>query len=281
MTTRQEIRRQQQAAAPRENNQPRRLRQPMRVFWGVIALTLLGVALLFNQTVLNRHFAEQEIQRSNVAATVNNNLNEVAGKYGINDGALDEGTTNKLLKQAVDQIYAGKQLDLDFSSAIKNSTNGVSPSVDGIQIPKGLLSSSIGSEATAGISSSLNQQINTPEVQRFTSILQIWKNVNNIIMIISAIILVVVLVVLIIGRASWGSFMRLVGIPAVLLAIITWLIKTGIVSVGRSFPDYSALLVQVANDIAAVGFHYCLALAVVIILLIVIKIITSRMGRRI
>lgn len=281
MTTRQEIRRQQQAAAPRENNQPRRLRQPMRVFWGVIALTLLGVALLFNQTVLNRHFAEQEIQRSNVAATVNNNLNEVAGKYGINDGALDEGTTNKLLKQAVDQIYAGKQLDLDFSSAIKNSTNGVSPSVDGIQIPKGLLSSSIGSEATAGISSSLNQQINTPEVQRFTSILQIWKNVNNIIMIISAIILVVALVVLIIGRASWGSFMRLVGIPAVLLAIITWLIKTGIVSVGRSFPDYSALLVQVANDIAAVGFHYCLALAVVIILLIVIKIITSRMGRRI
>ncbi|KRL28569.1 hypothetical protein FD27_GL001567 [Limosilactobacillus frumenti DSM 13145] len=281
MTTRQEIRRQQQAAAPRENNQPRRLRQPMRVFWGVIALTLLGVALLFNQTVLNRHFAEQEIQRSNVAATVNNNLNEVAGKYGINDGALDEGTTNKLLKQAVDQIYAGKQLDLDFSSAIKNSTNGVSPSVDGIQIPKGLLSSSIGSEATAGISSSLNQQINTPEVQRFTSILQIWKNVNNIIMIISAIILVVALVVLIIGRASWGSFMRLVGIPAVLLAIITWLIKTGIVAVGRSFPDYSALLVQVANDIAAVGFHYCLALAVVIILLIVIKIITSRMGRRI
>lgn len=281
MTTRQELRRQQQATAPHENDRPIRPRHPMRVFWGIIAMTLLGVTLLFNQTILNRHFAEQEIQRSDVASTVNNNLNEVAGKYGINDGALDDATTNKLLKQAVDQIYAGKQLNLDFSSAIKNSTDNASPSIDGIQIPKGLLSSSIGSAATDGVSSALNQQINTPEVQRFTSILQIWKNVNNIIMIVSAIILVVVLVVLIIGRASLGSFMRLTGISAVLLAIITQLIKTGVVTAGHSFPDYSALLVQVAGDMAAVGFHYCLALAVVLIVLIVIKIITSSIGRRI
>ena len=281
MTTRQEIRRQQQGAVTQKNDRPRHPRHPMRVFWGVIAMTLLGVTLLFNQTVLNKHFAEQEIQRSDVASTVNDNLNEVAGKYGINDGALDEGTTNKLLKQAVDQIYAGKQLNLDFSSAIKNSTNGASPSIDGIQIPKGLLSSSVGTAATDGISSALNQQINTPAVQRFTSILQIWRSVNNILMIISAIILVVVVFILIIGRASLSSFMKLAGISAALLAVITQLIKMGIITVGHSFPDYSALLVQIANDIATVGFHYCLALAVVFIVFIVIKFITSSISRRI
>ena len=281
MTTRQEIRQQQQANTISPDKKPRQPRHPMRTFWGVVALLLLGISLLLNQTILNQHFAEHEVQRSNLASTVNNNLNQVAGKYGINDGALDESTTNKLLTQAVDQIYAGKPLQLDFSSAIKKSMNSAAPSIDGVQIPKGLLSSSVGSAASDGISASLNQQINTPEVQQFTNILQVWKNINRIVMLASAILLVVVLAVLLVGRASLGSFLRLIGISTVLLGLITELFKGLIISIGQRFPDYWALIVQVANDMAKVGINYCLALGVLFIILIIIGITTHGIRQRI
>lgn len=278
MTTRQEIRRQQQPEAIPHNNHPR---HRMRVFWGIVALTLLGVSLLFSQTVLNQHFAEHEIQRSDLASTVNNNLNDVAGKYGITGGVLDDSTTNKLLKQAVDQIYSGQQLNLDFSSAIKKSTSGTGTSIDGIQPPQGLLSSSIGSAATNGVSAALNQQINSPELQKFTGILKTWQTVNTIVMVVSAIVLVVTLVIMIIGRATMGSFIRLVGIAAVLLLLVTEAVKAIVVAIGRQFPDYSSLLIQVANDIAQVGFHYCLALAILLLVLICLRIGFTVVRRRI
>lgn len=195
MTTRSELRAQRQETEAVEEpvtKTPARHHFLFRL-WGIICLTLLALGLLLNVTLLNPNFVK-EITSSSLESIMMSQVNSSLTQYGISTSVLKKSDTDKLITQAVDQIYAGEKINLDLSSVV----NSVSSSVDSQLAQYGLSTSMLpagsSSAVTNNINSIVNSQLNTPEVSQLITGIKIAKTSVNIILVICLISLVLLII---------------------------------------------------------------------------------------
>ena len=70
MTTRSELRAQQQEKVEKPIEETPKKRQFLYCLWGVICVTLLGLTLLINSTLLNVNFVKEEVTSSSLESVM-------------------------------------------------------------------------------------------------------------------------------------------------------------------------------------------------------------------
>ena len=83
-------------------------------------MTLLGLALLVNSTLLNVNFVKEEVTSSSLESVMLSQVNSGLTQYGISTSVLKKSDTDKLINQAIEQIYAGEKINLDLSSVVNS-----------------------------------------------------------------------------------------------------------------------------------------------------------------
>lgn len=277
METRSTFRHEQQQLKAKKSS-PKRSRHPLVVIWGIVLVTLLMLSLILNQTILNVRFVNHEITRSNLSSvlikTVNNNLAE----YGVST-TLSDKETNKLVTQAVDQIYSGKEINLNLQPVIGNVDSAASQAA-----ARYGLSTEIPNSVTSGvsdeISTTINGQLNTPQVKQLTSIISIAKVVDHVVMVVSIIGLGIMFLFALFRR----NFVRLFSWIGLWSSLIVYVLILGlgeiITQIGENYPDFSSLTAQVGMDFHSQALNWWLILLVVTIILFIWRIVTGTVKRR-
>lgn len=266
MTTRQELRQQQSTDTQQQlpSNEHRHL--ALRWWSGLIlALTLLLV--LFNGTLLNPRFAKHEITDSTLESSMLNQVNGELTQYGISTSALKKSTTDKLVGQAVDQVYAGEKIQLDFSPLLDNVNSAVNSQLSQYGLSTALLPQESSATIANTVNSNINAQLNTTEVTQLIHGIQVAKLVVKILLVVNLILLLVMLLKSLWRQQllinwSWGCLVGLIIYSALIVGI-----KTLAVQWGSADSDLSPFVSQIASDFLGIGFHYSVGLAVVTALL--------------
>lgn len=120
MTTRSELRAQRQEKVEKPIEETPKKRQFLYCLWGVICVTLLGLTLLINSTLLNVNFVKEEVTSSSLESVMLGQVNSSLTQYGISTSVLKKSDTDKLINQAIDQVYAGEKINLDLSPIVNN-----------------------------------------------------------------------------------------------------------------------------------------------------------------
>lgn len=274
MTTRQELRQQQSIEAKQNlpSHEPRHL--ALR-WWSGLVLALTLLLLLVNSTLLNPRFVKHEITNSELESLMLNQVNSELTQYGISTSTLKKSTTDKLVDQAVDQVYAGKKIQLDFSPLLNNVNSAVNSQLSQYGLSTAMFSQ--GSSATIAntINSNVNAQLNTAEVTQLIDGIQVAKLVVKILLVINLLLLLVMLLKSIWRQQllvtwSWGGLVGLIIYSLLILGI-----KTLAVQLGSFNSDLSPFISQVAGDFLKTGIHYSLVLAIVVVLLFLGRLLKS------
>jgi membrane-anchored glycerophosphoryl diester phosphodiesterase (GDPDase) len=118
VTTRSELRAQRQEkvekSVEKSIEETPKKRHFLYCLWGVICVTLLGLTLLINSTLLNVNFVKEEVTSSSLESVMLNQVNSSLTQYGISTSVLKKSDTDKLINQAIDQVYAGEKLILTY-----------------------------------------------------------------------------------------------------------------------------------------------------------------------
>lgn len=251
MVTRSELRAQQQAAQEKQDEQssPAPVKQHHKGFilGGVIVLTLLFVSLLMNMTVLNSRFVIHEATNSVIEDNLVSQVNGGLEKYGISSSVLTKKDTNKLIKQAVNQVYAGKRIKLDLTPVVKHVGTSASNELSqyGIEV-------NIPSQVTGGVAAELNaevnSQVNTPAVTTFIDDLKVAKTACNLVEVISGLILLVLVGWSLIDHHLWQSFSWIGLWTLVVGTVLVQISRQLVLQAAQDEPDYTSLIAQVMND---------------------------------
>ena len=247
METRSAIRRKQQEKLSSSSEKPHR--HPLTIVWGTILVVLLMLSLMLNQTLLNARFVNHEISRSNLSSTLMETVNSNLSQYGISTTALSDKEANKLVTQAVDQVYSGKEINLNLQPVINNVGNSASQTAARYGI-----SAEVTNSMTSGVSdevaSAINSQLNTSQVKQFTSMILIAKTVDHAVALISAIGLGIMILVAVLRKYFIRSF-SWIGLWS---SLITYVLILGlgalINQIGSNYPDFSSFIAQLGT-----GFH--------------------------
>lgn len=242
METRSAIRRKQQQKTLNNGlEQPHR--HPLVIVWGTILVVLLMIALILNQTFLNARFINHEISRSNLSSTLMETVNSNLSQYGISTTALSDKEANKLVTQAVDQVYSGKEINLNLQPVINNVDNSASQMAARYGISAGV-TNSMTSGVSGEVASAINSQLNTSQVKQFTSMISIAKTVDHVIALISAIGLGLMILVAVLRKYFIRSF-SWVGLWSSLITYVLILGLGEIVNqIGSNYPDFSSFTAQ-------------------------------------
>lgn len=278
MTTRSELRAQRQETEAVEEpvtKTPARHHFLFRL-WGIICLTLLALGLLLNVTLLNPNFVKKEITSSSLESIMMSQVNSSLTQYGISTSVLKKSDTDKLITQAVDQIYAGEKINLDLSSVV----NSVSSSVDSQLAQYGLSTSMLpagsSSAVTNNINSIVNSQLNTPEVSQLITGIKIAKTSVNIILVICLISLVLLIIRGLWQRHFVKNFSWICIVASILYTVIILVAHTLAIQAGQYQADLSPFIVQVANDFQQQAFSGSLLMAGVGIGLFILQLVKRR-----
>lgn len=266
MTTRQELRQQQATDSKQKlpSNEPRHL--AFR-WWSGLILAITLLLTLFNSTLLNPRFVKHEITDSALESLILNQVNSELTQYGISTSTLKKSTTNKLVNQAVDQVYAGKKIQLDFSPVLNNVNSAVNSQLSQYGLSTAMFSQGSSATITNTINSSINDQLNTTEVTQLINGIRVAKLVVKTLLVVNLVLLLVMLLKSIWRQQllvswSWGCLVGLI-IYSLLIAGI----KTIAVQLGSFNSDLSPFISQVAGDFLKIGIRYSLGLAIVAVLL--------------
>lgn len=277
--SRSAIRRENKRQEKQKNNQEPVRRHSVFIVWGTILVALLMTALILNQTILSSKFVKHEITHSNLSETLMDNVNSGLSRYGVSTGAVSEHEANKLITQAVDQVYSGESIDLNLQPVLGDLNNSVSQAASQYGIT-GQLPSSVESNINSGISNTVNQQLNTPQVKQFTGAISIAKTVVHFIMLVSSIGLILMLLTSILKKHVIRSFSWIALWSSILLYGIILGLRGVVTAIGAHYPDYSSFTAQLATDFYSRSTNYWLILLILTIALfcwrITIKVFRGR-----
>ncbi|WP_240410635.1 hypothetical protein [Limosilactobacillus vaginalis] len=277
METRSAIRRKQQEKLSSSSEKPHR--HPLTIVWGTILVVLLMLSLMLNQTLLNARFVNHEISRSNLSSTLMETVNSNLSQYGISTTALSDKEANKLVTQAVDQVYSGKEINLNLQPVINNVGNSASQTAARYGI-SAEVTNSMTSDVSDEVASAINSQLNTSQVKQFTSMISIAKTVDHAVALISAIglgimILVAVLRKYFIRSFSWVGLWR---------SLITYVLSLGlgalINQIGSNYPDFSSFTAQLGTDFHSQAIGSWLVLLIFTVILFGWRIVRGVLKRR-
>ena len=277
METRSAIRRKQQEKLSSSSEKPHR--HPLTIVWGTILVVLLMLSLMLNQTLLNARFVNHEISRSNLSSTLMETVNSNLSQYGISTTALSDKEANKLVTQAVDQVYSGKEINLNLQPVINNVGNSASQTAARYGISaEG--TNSMTSDVSDEVASAINSQLNTSQVKQFTSMISIAKTVDHVVALISAIGLGIMILVAVLRKYFIRSF-SWVGLWS---SLITYVLILGlgalINQIGSNYPDFSSFTAQLGTDFHSQAIGSWLVLLIFTVILFGWRIVRGVLKRR-
>lgn len=207
--------------------------------------------------------------------TVNSNLSQ----YGISTTALSDKEANKLVTQAVDQVYSGKEINLNLQPVINNVGNSASQTAARYGI-----SAEVTDSMTAGVSdevaNAINSQLNTSQVKQFTSVISIAKTVDHVIALISVIGLGIMALVAVLRKYFIRSF-SWVGLWS---SLITYALILGlgalINQIGSNYPDFSSFTAQLGTDFHSQAISSWLVILIFTVILFGWRIVRGVLKRR-
>ncbi|MBB1079845.1 hypothetical protein H5S09_08245 [Limosilactobacillus sp. STM2_1] len=260
MTTRSELRAQReeaiQATSAEQNNHP----QHHIIFrlWGIICLILMLLSILLNSTLLNASFVKDEITNSSLESLMLNQINSSLTQYGISTSVLKKSDTDKLITQAVDQVYAGEKINLDLSTVVNSVNDSVNSQLAQYGLSTSMLPANGSSAITSNINSMVNSQLNTPEVTQVISEIKLAKGIANAVLVISLLSLIILIIKGIWQHHVLSSFSWICLIGGILYTGVLMAIHGIAIQVGQQQPDLSPFIVQVADAFQQRGFNYSL-----------------------
>lgn len=277
METRSAIRRKQQEKLSSSSEKPHR--HPLTIVWGTILVVLLMLSLMLNQTLLNARFVNHEISRSNLSSTLMETVNSNLSQYGISTTALSDKEANKLVTQAVDQVYSGKEINLNLQPVINNVGNSASQTAARYGI-SAEVTNSMTSDVSDEVASAINSQLNTSQVKQFTSMISIAKTVDHVVALISAIGLGIMILVAVLRKYFIRSFLW-VGLWS---SLITYVLILGlgalINQIGSNYPDFSSFTAQLGTDFHSQAIGSWLVLLIFTVILFGWRIVRGVLKRR-
>lgn len=277
METRSAIRRKQQEKLSSSSEKPHR--HPLTIVWGTILVVLLMLSLMLNQTLLNARFVNHEISRSNLSSTLMETVNSNLSQYGISTTALSDKEANKLVTQAVDQVYSGKEINLNLQPVINNVGNSASQTAARYGI-SAEVTNSMTSDVSDEVASAINSQLNTSQVKQFTSMISIAKTVDHSVALISAIGLGIMILVAVLRKYFIRSF-SWVGLWS---SLITYVLILGlgalINQIGSNYPDFSSFTAQLGTDFHSQAIGSWLVLLIFTVILFGWRIVRGVLKRR-
>ena len=275
--TRSAIRRKQQEKLSSSSEKPHR--HPLTIVWGTILVVLLMLSLMLNQTLLNARFVNHEISRSNLSSTLMETVNSNLSQYGISTTALSDKEANKLVTQAVDQVYSGKEINLNLQPVINNVGNSASQTAARYGI-SAEVTNSMTSDVSDEVASAINSQLNTSQVKQFTSMISIAKTVDHVVALISAIGLGIMILVAVLRKYFIRSF-SWVGLWS---SLITYVLILGlgalINQIGSNYPDFSSFTAQLGTDFHSQAIGSWLVLLIFTVILFGWRIVRGVLKRR-
>ena len=253
MMSREEMRRQQkQTAAPVKKTHPHHF---WASFLGVLLTLIIAVSLLLNATVLNADFAADELADSPISTQLKEQVNSSLSEYGVSGSLLTTKETKRLVKQAVKQVYAGKNIKLDLTNIEKRLQSKVDDELGAYGLSTSMLPDSATSQFNSQLTNQVNQKLNTPEVQTAAKTITTIKTVVNVMLIISGIALAVLMVWSLFTHCFLQIFSWSTTWTAGLYFGLVWLIKLGIAQAAQTEPDYASTIVKIGNDVLVKGWQ--------------------------
>ncbi|WP_283592949.1 hypothetical protein [Limosilactobacillus galli] len=284
MTTRSEIRAQREAAEQASTppvSDPEPAAEKSNHFfnlWGTIFLILFILSAILNATILNPKFVLHEVRNSVVETTITDQVNGALERYGVPTSVLTDKDTDRLLNQAVNQVYAGKNIHLDLSTV----TQRAGAAADSQLAQYGL--AGVGSAASSALSQNINSvvngQLNTPAVARLANGIHLAKVATNMIFTVTGIGLMVLAVLAVLGRHFAQSFSRM-GIWTVIIdGALCGAIGKLAPQLAADQPDYTAFVAQLSTDFMRTALTMIGMVLVVTIILLIWRIFGRRLLSR-
>lgn len=284
MTTRSEIRAQREAAE-KENQSPVADPEPVVErshhffnFWGTICLILFVLSTVLNATILSPRFVLHEVRNSVVETTITDQVNGALERYGVPTSILTDKNTGRLLNQAVNQVYAGKNIHLDLSRVTQRA--GAAADSQLAQYGLAGVGSAASSALSQNVNSVVNSQLNTPAVENLANGIHLAKVVVNAIFMVTGIGLVALAILAIFGRHFAQSFSRMGIWTVVVDGALCGLVGKLAPQLAADQPDYTAFVAQLSTDFMRTAFTTIGLVLVVTIILLIWRIVGRRLLSR-
>lgn len=278
MTTRSELRAQRQqeeqaaqTEAPVVEPTPPRHHLLFRL-WGIICLTILLLVLVLNSTLLSANFMKKEITSSSLESVMLSEVNSSLTQYGISTSVLKKSETDKLITQAVDQVYAGEKINLDLSSVVSSVNSSVDSQLSQYGLSTSMLPAGSTSAVTGNINAAVNSQLNTPAVTQLITGIKVAKTVNNLLLIVSLAGLLIMLVLALWRHHLLASFSWICLLAAILFAGIMAALHGLAIQIGQQQADLSPFIAQIADAVQQRGFSEALMIGGLAICLFIFRI---------
>lgn len=241
-------------------------------------MILFILSAILNATILNPKFVLHEVRNSVVETTITDQVNGALERYGVPTSVLTDKDTDRLLNQAVNQVYAGKNIHLDLSTV----TQRAGAAADSQLAQYGL--AGVGSAASSALSQNINSvvngQLNTPAVARLANGIHLAKVTANMIFTITGIGLMVLAVLAVLGRHFAQSFSRM-GIWTVIIdGALCGAIGKLAPQLAADQPDYTAFVAQLSTDFMRTALTMIGMVLVVAIILLIWRIFGRRLLSR-
>ncbi len=245
-------RQQKQTAAPVKKPHPHHF---WASFLGVLLTLIIAVGLLLNATVLNADFAADELADSPISTQLKEQVNSSLSEYGVSGSLLTIKETKRLVKQAVKQVYAGKNIKLDLTNIEKRLQSKVDDELGAYGLSTSMLPDSATSQFNSQLTNQVNQKLNTSEVQTAAKTITTIKTVVNVMLIISGIALAVLMAWSLFTHCFLQIFSWSTTWTAGLYFGLVWLIKLGTAQAAQTEPDYASTIVKIGNDVLVKGWQ--------------------------
>lgn len=284
MTTRSEIRAQREAAekehpAPAADSEPVvERRHHFFNFWGTIFLILFVLSTVLNATILSPKFVLHEVHNSVVETTITDQVNGAFERYGVPTSILTDKDTDRLLNQAVNQVYAGKNIHLDLSRVTQRA--GAAADSQLAQYGLAGVGSAASSALSQNVNSVVNSQLNTPAVENLANGIHLAKVVVNAIFMVTGIGLAVLAVLAVFGRHFAQSFSWMGIWTVVVDGALCGLVGKLAPQLAANQPDYTAFVAQLSSDFMRTAFTTIGLVLVVTIILWIWRIFGRRLLSR-
>lgn len=230
-------------------------------------MILFVLSTILNATLLNPKFVLHEVKNSVVETTITDQVNGALERYGVPTSILTDKDTDRLLTQAINQVYAGKNIHLDLSTVTQRA--GAAADSQLAQYGLAGVGSAASSALSQNVNSVVNAQLNTPTVANLANGIHLAKVATNVAFTVTGIGLAVLAVLAILGRHFAQSFSRMGIWTVVVDGALCGAIGKLAPQLAADQPDYTAFVAQLSTAFMRTAFTTIgLVLAVTIVLLI-------------
>lgn len=271
--SREELRRQQQTTSSAQQGHHFGM-----IFLGTIVAVIAAICLFLNLTVLNSDFAADELADSAVSTQIQSQVNDSVSQYGFSGKILTLSETKGLVRQAVKQVYAGKEINLDLSQVEKRWENQINAGLNTFGLSTSLVPSTITDSLKSQVSTEVNENLNTSEVKTASRDIYTAKTIVNLLLGISSLILLIMAIWSLLRRYFVQSFSWIVTWTTLLMILVMAVLRPGLLKLASSYPDYASTIVQVTSAVIERGWQIIAVMVIVGIALWIVRVLKHRSG---